>query len=441
MRFWWWAAAALAARCAVGEGGAEEVCDESATDAKSLVRALRRQDWTCATILAAAIDSTTLGINEVTAEIRTIESRLKQVKDGLAAESTLVGGNHILTPAYQWAQSGDSIFLNVKFSHKWDAPATMIQTDDVDNVTYGTTNFSIHAHKGNKHFVLGVDLLREIDGESSSWVMGSVGKMIVSLKKDSFQKEWWPRLNKHKLKPPNQQVWWDRQEMYDHERTNVLKNERARAPPKGFGKNLEKMKQRRDEKNEDLVVEQEKREEAGAEAAPEGGGGESTEDADEAEAKTKEAERAPRTAATKRADKRKRLAYKRANEARERVHLEGTVRAERNKNRTKLDLENVDHKLEVQYLQIDAEGIREVESGGLWTQNVSDVPEWPFPDVPKAQSMLFLKPKKKKEKKKRKGATAGESGDAAAPGDDADAGDDWEAALTDADLMRRLAEL
>ena len=421
--------AVLCLRVAFGQE-AGEVCDENDFDPKAMVRALRRQDYKCATLLAQGIDSTTLGINEVTAEIRTIESRLKQVKDGLAAESTVVGSDHFLTPAYQWAQSGDSVFLSVKFSHKWDAPATPIQPQDVDNVTYGGSNVSVHAHKGNKHFVLEVDLLREIDGEMSNYIMGSVGKMAVTLKKDSFQKEWWPRLNKNKLKPPNQQVWWDRQEMDDHERVDVLKNERARTPPKKFGKNLDKMKMKRDLKDEDIAVEQEKREEAGAEKVPEGGGGEA--DDDEIE-KAKEVERAPRTAASKRAEKRKKLAYKRAAEARERVNLEATVRNEKNKNRTRADMQNVDHKLEVQYMQIDAEGQREADGGPK--QDVNDVPEWPYPDVPKAQTMLFLKPKKKKEKKVRKKKADGTDEEP-----DDGTSDEMDM-MSDADLQRRLAEL
>lgn len=30
-----------------------------------------------------------------------------------------------LTPAFQWAQGFDDINMNVKFSHKWDTPATL----------------------------------------------------------------------------------------------------------------------------------------------------------------------------------------------------------------------------------------------------------------------------------------------------------------------------
>ncbi|EGB08781.1 hypothetical protein AURANDRAFT_25988, partial [Aureococcus anophagefferens] len=126
-----------------------------------------------------------------------------------------------MAPAHQWAQSGGEIFLSVKFAHKWDAPATLMLFRNArarNTHVEATLNHPfaaqvvVKASKAEKRFVLEVPLLREIDPAASSYVTASVGRMTITLKKASSQREWWPRLNKDKAKPPNQGVWWDKQE-------------------------------------------------------------------------------------------------------------------------------------------------------------------------------------------------------------------------------------
>ena len=41
-----------------------------------------------------------------------------------------------MAPAHQWAQSGDELFVSVKFAHKWDAPATLVGENDVESVEF-----------------------------------------------------------------------------------------------------------------------------------------------------------------------------------------------------------------------------------------------------------------------------------------------------------------
>lgn len=70
-----------------------------------------------------------------------------------------------ISPAFQWAQSPDSVFLNVKFSHKWDTPATLgCEADKVDFADRSLRFATVCASK-RKNFALNLDLLRDIDAE------------------------------------------------------------------------------------------------------------------------------------------------------------------------------------------------------------------------------------------------------------------------------------
>jgi len=111
--------------------GADRVGSEIVTN--DVVDAMRRGWWACAEKLAesaAASGSSPDMASVVALEARTITGKMSSLRSAL--ESALPPSN-IITPAFQWAQSPDSLFLNVKFSHKLDAPATLgVSVDSVD---------------------------------------------------------------------------------------------------------------------------------------------------------------------------------------------------------------------------------------------------------------------------------------------------------------------
>ena len=62
-----------------------------------------------------------------------------------------------LTPAFEWCQSTESVFMNVKFAHKLDAPATL--NVEASNVTIGDQRVHLEASNGaGKHFHLSIPL-------------------------------------------------------------------------------------------------------------------------------------------------------------------------------------------------------------------------------------------------------------------------------------------
>ena len=117
----------------------DEMCVDSAESVISVVGsddvvdAMRLGWWSCAEKLAesAAASGGAPNLASVVAlEARTITGKMSSLRSAL--ESALPP-SQIITPAFQWAQSPDSLFLNVKFSHKLDAPATLdVSVDSVE---------------------------------------------------------------------------------------------------------------------------------------------------------------------------------------------------------------------------------------------------------------------------------------------------------------------
>ena len=61
-----------------------------------------------------------------------------------------------INPAFQWAQSVNDVFLNIKFAHKLDAPATL--NVEAQNVTLDTQSLTLRASDGRKLFALELEL-------------------------------------------------------------------------------------------------------------------------------------------------------------------------------------------------------------------------------------------------------------------------------------------
>ena len=69
--------------------------------------------------------------------------------------------------------------MTIKFAHKFDAPATLVNENDIDEVALEQDRVVVKAHKGTKHFALDLILLRDIDPANSTWVAG--GAFLASL--------------------------------------------------------------------------------------------------------------------------------------------------------------------------------------------------------------------------------------------------------------------
>lgn len=119
-----------------------------------------------------------------------------------------------LSPAFQWAQSSDLVYLNIKFTYRWNAPGALkIENETVsihDNIFFFSAMGS-HSHE-KKKYVLNLELFDNVDSELSEWSFGSVGKLSCTLVKKK-PNTIWPRLLKdQKLKIPNMHIWWEMKE-------------------------------------------------------------------------------------------------------------------------------------------------------------------------------------------------------------------------------------
>lgn len=70
-----------------------------------------------------------------------------------------------ISPAFEWAQSGDWVYINAKMSHKLDAPATLNVVSE--GVQMGERSLKFAASKDHKRFALDLALHADIDPDVS----------------------------------------------------------------------------------------------------------------------------------------------------------------------------------------------------------------------------------------------------------------------------------
>lgn len=130
-----------------------EAFDPSQLNAKQLGLAMSKSLWKCAKEIASTAASAGVDVrSEFDMQSRTLQRELTALKT--AIESNLPMSN--INPAFQWAQSTTDVFLNVKFAHKLDAPATL--NVEVQNVTLEAGSMSLRATDGRKMFSLDLEL-------------------------------------------------------------------------------------------------------------------------------------------------------------------------------------------------------------------------------------------------------------------------------------------
>lgn len=179
---------------------------------------IRKGFWECAREILLKAQESGLDIRN------TLDLEGRWVMKEIAALKSLIGLNKpmsVITPAFQWAQSPKEIFINVKFAHKIDAPATL--NVEASNVTLLNNMLYLEASDKKKKFILEMEFLRGIQVNESSWNMGSVGRMVFTLKKaDSPSK--WTRLLFSRVKLPNMHHWWEIQEKYRDDLDKIIED-------------------------------------------------------------------------------------------------------------------------------------------------------------------------------------------------------------------------
>ena len=143
-------------------------------------------------------------------------------------------------PAFEWAQSRDSIFISVKFAHKLDTPACIDVAEDKAEMERSSVVVSAVCKGKNKRFTLDLQLLKEIDPSNSTWAMASVGRGMLTLKKAEEKK--WPRLLKTRDRVKNMHKWFSLQEKYEQDLKdleNELEKQAAEAESAANGDSMD----------------------------------------------------------------------------------------------------------------------------------------------------------------------------------------------------------
>ena len=161
--------------------------------------------------------------NEIALEARTLSKHL----NGCAARSMRRARTSVARSRPRSSgPSGGALYLNCKFAHKIDAPATL--DVEVEAVNLTATRLEMRASSRAKRFELALDLFAEIDADASSWATAAVGRVVFTLQKRARAK-WEKLLPPGAAKPANMHKWWDKQEEFAKELESLEKEEdRAR---------------------------------------------------------------------------------------------------------------------------------------------------------------------------------------------------------------------
>ena len=173
------------------------------------------------------------------------------------------GKLNFISPAMQWGQNANFIFVNVKFAHKMDTPATLgVKSDNVTLSDFGLF-FEATSKSKNKRFKLDLTFPRQIIPEESTWSMGAVGRATFELKK-RWPRTKWSKFLKGKT-PANMHVWWAMKEQYASELGSLdgsNSDESAKKMEEDEAKKMEEEEaKKRREMKEKMYEEKKKREE------------------------------------------------------------------------------------------------------------------------------------------------------------------------------------
>lgn len=137
-----------------------------------------------------------------------MKRRMSHLQELLRADAGKTSSG--IAPAYEWAQSPTHLFLNIKFAHKLDTPATLGCVMSSDNVTILPERVTLAAECAakRKRFLLDLPLLKSIDAAhpDTEWSMASVGRASLTLRKHEDHEGPWARLLQSRKKPGNAHV-------------------------------------------------------------------------------------------------------------------------------------------------------------------------------------------------------------------------------------------
>ena len=148
-------------------------------------------------------------------------------------------------PAFQWAQSLNEIFLEIKFAHRHDSPGCL-EIKDL-NVKFGSNTVDLIGYCVLGDVPIKIDFhiktWAEISKENSTHGFGSVGRYQITLKKKEAGKYWNRLLPEGQSIPNNMRVWFEMKEKFEESLKEFEKDD----DDEEFNKELEEIKKKKAE--------------------------------------------------------------------------------------------------------------------------------------------------------------------------------------------------
>ena len=148
-------------------------------------------------------------------------------------------------PAFQWAQSLNEIFLEIKFAHRHDSPGCL-EIKDL-SVKFGSNSVDLIGYCVLGDVPIKIDFhiktWAEISKENSTHGFGSVGRYQITLKKKEAGKYWNRLLPDGQSIPNNMRVWFEMKEKFEESLKEFEKDD----DDEEFNKEIEEMKKKKAE--------------------------------------------------------------------------------------------------------------------------------------------------------------------------------------------------
>lgn len=187
-----------------------------------LTRLIEANKWESALALSSHYADKNIPLSE-SLKTKAVESK-KKVEKLLQALDHNGAKVQVVSPAFQWAQSPDTVYLDVKFSHRFDSPGCLELGNRYVNITDthlrlgALCTYSSHRMKYQLEF----EFFAPVNSSASAYSFASKGRCSVTLPKNETAAWNLPMKGK---KPPNMQIWWEMKERYQ-KKMNKLTGEK-----------------------------------------------------------------------------------------------------------------------------------------------------------------------------------------------------------------------
>ena len=183
-----------------------------------------------------------------------INSFKKQLEDLHNKYKYSINEYKIISPAFQWAQSLNDIYIEIKFSHRFDSPGCL----EVNNLNITITNQSVNLicycilddYPIKINFY--IETFQEIDYENSTYgFFGLIGKYQIKLRKKNIGMFWDKLLKDGSNNFSNMGIWFEMKEKFEKEIKQFedqIDNEKFNQEVYQIEKKSKEKKERRDKK-------------------------------------------------------------------------------------------------------------------------------------------------------------------------------------------------